>query len=212
MGGVDDREPVPALGLEELEDGVARLRVDPDRRLVAQEVAWLVQQARDDIEAPLHSAGIILHPPLPAIPEADGLQEHACPLADLPRLHPVDAAEDAEVLQGAELRIERDRLRHEAQSEARDGAMPTRQLPPDPDGAGVGREDPGKHVHERGLAGAVRPEQAEEQALGNLQADLSQGLDAAEAFADPGDLNHRPLRLAPGDGRKPIFRPLQKAA
>ena len=59
---------------EVVEDGVAALRVDADRRLVEQQDVGIVQQARGEIQPPLHPAAECLHPVARAIGEADQRQ------------------------------------------------------------------------------------------------------------------------------------------
>jgi hypothetical protein len=64
-------------------------------------------------------------------------------------------------------------------------------------------EDPDQHLHRRRLAGAVRPQVAEQLALLDAKGDVTHGLDGApaapeaavaqdELFAKPLDLDHPP--------------------
>src|SRR5437588_834816 len=67
-------------------------------------------------------------------------------------------------------------------------------------GSPVGLVDPGDAVEERGLAGAVRPDEPDDLPLADVEVDTFQGLEAAEPDGDvPGfeDLRHGavPLRL-----------------
>ena len=55
VGRVDERLAAPAQRLEVVEDGVAALRVDADRRLVEIR-SGVVEQRRGDVEPPLHAA------------------------------------------------------------------------------------------------------------------------------------------------------------
>src|SRR5205814_1237251 len=51
-------------------------------------------------------------------------------------------------------------------------------------GLGIGADQSGDDVDQRGLAGAVRPEQPEELALIDLEADAGKGAQHAEALLD----------------------------
>ena len=58
------------------------------------------------------------------------------------------------------------------------------------EGAAVGRVQAGHHVEEGGLAGAVGADQAVDLAALDGDADVGQGLQAAEALGDAGDLEN----------------------
>ena len=59
------------------------------------------------------------------------------------------------------------------------------------DRSGVGREHAGDHVEQRGLAGAVRPDDRENAALGHLEADPVDRDQAAEPLAHAIDRQQR---------------------
>src|SRR6185312_14287306 len=61
MCRVDDGHPGAVQLAEQLEDGVARLGIDPNRRLVAEEHARTVEQRGGDVEPPHHAPGERLH-------------------------------------------------------------------------------------------------------------------------------------------------------
>ena len=72
---------------------------------------------------------------------------------------------------------------------------PVRRLPADlpplePDGAAVGHERPGQHVEDGALARAVGADQAEDLALGDLERDVVDGGEAAEALGESSDAQH----------------------
>jgi hypothetical protein len=53
-----------------------------------------------------------------------------------------------------------------------------------PSRAAGGLDEPGHQVDGRGLAGAVRPDEAQQLALGQLEAEVVDGKDAAEALEE----------------------------
>ena len=56
---------------------------------------------------------------------------------------------------------------------------PSMRLPLEGDAAGARRDEPGDRVHQRGLAGAVRPEHGDDLALAHVQRRLPQHLEVA---------------------------------
>src|SRR5918992_1225417 len=83
-----------------------------------------------------------------------------------------EIGEEADVLEGAR----NTRRRHMVRLE------PGKLAPGEAEGAGIGGIDPRQDVEERGLAGAVRPDQAVDLACGNGKRDIVQSLNAAEAL------------------------------
>ena len=115
VGRVDDREAPAVEVLEVVEDRVPRLRVDADRGLVAEEELRPVKERRGQVQAPLHAAGEVLHDVPPAVGELDGLERVVDPLAELLPTEAVELAEDPQVSLRAQVRVEGDVLRHEAE-------------------------------------------------------------------------------------------------
>ncbi len=114
MGRVNDRH---ALGVElfhEFEDGVSRLRVDADGRLVAEQKPRTMQNGGDDVEPAAHSAGVGLHFVAATILELRGEQAFLDPLAQERAAQAVEFAEKAEIFLAAQFVIKRERLRDEA--------------------------------------------------------------------------------------------------
>ncbi len=71
------------------------------------------------------------------------------------------------------------------------------------DGAGVGREDAGDHVEDRGLARAVGSDQGVDGASRNAETHVVHGAQAAEALADIGELESCAAHF--GRSAKPSF-------
>ena len=73
------------------------------------------------------------------------------------------------------------------------------------DGAAVGREQAGDQIEQRGLAGAVRPDQGVDFAGADLQARIGHGANAAEGLRDAAHLEHgavEPFRQQEGRQRQ----------
>jgi hypothetical protein len=98
--------------------------------------------------------------------------------------HGIEAAHD---LEGA----------RDAEPRAGDRPQARDPLAVEPDLARIGRDLAGDAVEQRGLAGAVRTDQAQDLALGDAEADLDIGGDAAERLGDPVDLKQRGHRRLP---------------
>jgi len=163
---VDDGQAGAGAGLKEVEDRVARLGIDADGGLVAEEELRLVEQRGDEIEAALHAPGKRLHGIAAAVGKLDRLEGGGDAGLEFASAETVERAEEAEILLGAEVLVERDRLGHEAEG----GAVGER-LAVEGDGAAVGLAQPGDEGHEGRLAGAVRTKEAEEFAAGDVDRD-----------------------------------------
>ena len=75
------------------------------------------------------------------------------------------------------------------------GSRLTTSWPITAERAGVGRARPARIRNQRGLAGAVGAEQAEELALGDLQRNAGERLQAAETLDDLLNGNGEPMAL-----------------
>src|ERR1043166_1081611 len=105
--------------------------------------------------------------------------DDAGPGARVPADHHVlerrKVGEQADVLEGARDAGDRHLM----------GRQPAQRLVVEREAPAVGRVDPGEHVEERGLAGAVGADQAEDFPGRDLERHFAQRLHAAEALADP---------------------------
>src|ERR1700733_823944 len=64
----------------------------------------------------------------------------------------------------------------------------------------IGLQQPNEHVEKRCFAGAIRPDQAKDLSLGNIESDTVEGLKTAKAFGNATHLKHRLHRAALGSG------------
>ena len=102
------------------------------------------------------------------------------PVGDLAVREAVDAAVEADVLADGQVVVEREPLAHVADA-ALDLLGLRRHV--EPGGArlaGGGREEPRQHLHRRRLTRAVRAEEAEHLASGDLERDGVDGREVAE--------------------------------
>jgi hypothetical protein len=143
-----------------VEDGVARLGIDADRRFVEQHEVGIVEDRCRQVQPPLHAARIGVDQVAAALAESDELERPDDALGETRRRHPVDAAEEGQVLLGRQELVERERLRRHADAGA-NGRLPRRAQAADVDLAGRRLDDAHRHVDGRALAGAVRPQQPE---------------------------------------------------
>src|SRR5215211_2728758 len=153
-------------------------RVEPDRRLVEEHDRRVVEEAAGDVEPLLHPAGVALGALLLSPLQADELEEVIDPRANLLRRHSVELGEVAEVVVAGQPLVDAAlAAEHVADPppylarvlddvEAEHARRPLRR---DQQG------DP--HLDRRRLTGAVRPQEAEELALLDPEADASHGLD-----------------------------------
>ena len=143
---------------------LAQLHVDAGGGLVEHDHRRLVHQRLRHQHAPLHAAGERAHVGVGLGGEVEVLQHLVDPgvvaaQAEVARL-------DAQRLAHGEERVEHQLLRHHAEHAARAAVVgDARRAPMHATPPGVGARQAGDDVDQRGLAGAVRAEQAEELAL-----------------------------------------------
>ena len=197
VGGVDDGKALAVESLEVFEDGVAGLGIDADGGFVAEKELRAVEEGGDEVEAAGHAAGKVFHGLAAAVGELDGFKGGVDAGAEIGAAEAVEFAEDAEVLVGGEIGVERDVLRDEAEGEAGDGAGSGERGAVEGERAGVGRAESGDKGHRGGLARAVWAEEAEEFAAGEVEGEAVEGGERAVAFGDGAELEHvGPVKLS----------------
>ncbi len=191
------REEHGLAGGPETEDRLPQLaradRVDADRRLVEEDHGWVVEEPAGDVEPLPHAPRVALDTLLLAAVEPDQLEQlsDARPLAVR-----IDAVQLGEVAQVVE--------RREPLVEPAVAAEDIADALPDPprildDVASEhprlprrGDQERDQHLDRRGLARAVRAEQAEELALLDREADAAHRLHLERASAERA--GRRPVR------------------
>ncbi len=166
VGGVDDGAALIAQGADDVEDGVAGLRVDAGGRLIEQDERGIVDERGGEVEASLHAAGVFLDAVACAIGEANAGEETLGTLATEGTVELVEGGEEVEVLDGGEFIVKREGLGGDADSSA-DGGIERGTRGVEIDGARIWLEQADGDADRRGLACAVRAEEAEDRALGH---------------------------------------------
>src|SRR5215831_995352 len=170
-----------------------------------QAIGWLVQdhqagavhQRLDQDHLALVAAGVL--------PELAGRVE-VQPLYQLPEVRLVDApAQVAQVLEdlaAGEFGVQRGLARRVADEPLDRQRLPPAVQPGDPGHTGVGAEQRHEQPDRRGLAGAVRAEEAEHLALPHLERDVDDPSGAAIALGETLNLHDRRHRIRPSSANR----------
>src|SRR5450432_2042628 len=161
MGRVNDRHAIGVELPDKFENGVPRLRIDTNRRLIAEQEPRAMQNCRHDVKTATHAAGECLHLVVAALQQLRCTQTLRDSLTQERAAQSVQSTEQAEVFLRAQLLIKRDRLRHEAQLGAEIAPIDGKLLAVKNNLAPVGGTDSRHDRHQRALAGAVGSEQSE---------------------------------------------------
>ena len=162
LRGEEERHAVLAVELLDVApQRVAADRVEPARRLVEEHDARPVYERRGEVEAALHPAGVRPDAPVRGVLEVDDGEQlgHAC--LDPGARHAVQAAlQRQQLAPGLEV-VEARFLQRDADASPHLGRVALHVEAVDVGAAGGGAQQRGEHADRRGLAGAVRPEEAE---------------------------------------------------
>ncbi len=187
MGGQHHRVALLVEARDELPQGLAQFDVDPGGRLVEHDHGRFVDQGLGHQHAPLHAAGEGAHIHVRLVGQVEVFHHLVDPLvvvfqAEVARLQ-------AQGFAHREEGVEHQLLRHHAELAARLAEVAGHVVAVDRHAARIGPDQAGDDGDQRGLAGTVRPEQAEELAFFNAQGNAAQGLQGLVAFLDIGDLD-----------------------
>src|SRR5439155_5718475 len=167
--------------IDQAPEMAARQRVHAAGRLVQKEDARLVQDRAAEREPLPPAAGEIARERLFASGEAGHVDDEASPLRQPRVVEAVDAAEESDVLIDRQQLVEREALRHVSDApfdafgilrdvHATHGRVARRR-----------REEAAEHPDRRGLPRAVAAEKAEDLPLADVERDVADGDEAAEA-------------------------------
>ncbi len=162
---------------QELDGG----RVEAGEGLVEHEHVGLVDHGRRQLHPLGHAAGQVLDLVLGAVGEAEPLEEVARVGLAGRLVEAVEARDPREQVEHAHVSVQAALLRHVAPRAAvvfGRGTVAPRH------GAGVRLQDAEQDAHQRGLAGAVGPEQPDDPARGHVEVDALQHDAVAEPLAD----------------------------
>src|SRR5256885_5285756 len=159
-----------------------------DRRLVKEHDRRVVQEPAGDVQALAHTARVALAPLLLASGQPDELEQLGDPRALLLRRHRVELGEVAEVVETGEALVEPALAAEDVADPLAHLARVLDHVEPEHARRARGRDQQRDQHLDRGrLAGAVRSEEAEELALGDLEGDAPHRLDLERPAAeDPG--------------------------
>ena len=170
-----------AQAFQHVVDLLAALRVHTDGGLVQQHELRLVQHAAGEVQPALHAAGELLHHAGRALGEPGPLQRPRCTFVQFLPLEPVHAPERLQVLARIQQRVERVLLWNDAQFGARLAGC--EHMPEQRHRAAVQAHAAGDGADQRGLAGAIRPQQSQHLALAERERHAVERARGAEALA-----------------------------
>ena len=177
----------------------AGLRVQPGGRLVEEHQARLVDEAHGDVEPSPLPAGHRLRLPVPQAVQLQLVEQLLAPPPSVDRGHPVEHPVVHHLVAGPRGAAGGTALRHVADAPAHLLRLADHVVAGHRRGA-RGRPQQGReHPQRRGLAGAVRAEEADHLALGHVEVDAVDGADLRlrppllrlEGLDQPAGVDHR---------------------
>jgi hypothetical protein len=141
---------------------LARLRVEADRGLVHQEHRRPVQTRPHQLHLAAVATREFAHLAVEFAAQAQALAIGGHALLRERARQPVQVGLEEQVAPHAQVEIERDLLEHHADVAQRRGGGMAQRMAGHLDLALVGREEPGEHLEQGGLAGPVRAQQRDE--------------------------------------------------
>ena len=201
----DDRRPLAFANLAEILPQIAAgAGVEAGAWFVEQQQSRAVEHALGKFDAAPHAARERFDQIVRPIGEADGGEELVAARRQFARREAVQAAVVAEVLGDRQLLVEARRLEDDAELTANGGRFETKVVAEDRDLALLERNERRQQTEERRLAAAVRAEEGEDFALGDIEREIVDGETVAVAVGNVvgGDGGHRVNVDARGGQRK----------
>ncbi|MNT03907.1 hypothetical protein D3C72_1384640 [compost metagenome] len=185
--GQDDRVTFLVQARDELPERLAQLHVHAGGRLIEHDHGRPVHQRLRHQHAPLHAAGQLAHVGVRLAGEVQVGHDFVDPVvvarqAEIARLQP-------QRLPNREKRIENQFLGHHAEHAARHAVVVHHIVPEHAHAARIGAVQAREDRDQRGLAGTVGTEQAEELAALDGETDTLERLQVAVALADIGNFD-----------------------
>ena len=187
MRGDEHRQPARRELVNLLPKFAPRLRVHARRRFVEQQQLRLVNQTRREREALFPATGKRAGQLLAPLDHAEAFQTFFH--GSLALRHFVEPRDEIQIFLDAQIFVERKFLRHVANAFFYLGALGTKIQTEATAFAAVGREQAAKHPQERGLAAAVRAEEAVNLAGPHLHGDVIDDRACAEFFRHAANVN-----------------------
>ena len=174
---------------QHLPDRDARHRVETGGRLVQKEDAGFVHEPAGDLDPASHPARQVLDLLVGPLGELDCVEELGNESRAAFARDAVELRVDQEVLAHAQLDVARHRLRNHADRPPHVVGLPQDVEAVDERRPRRRREQRRQHPDERGLAGAVRAEQAEDFPFFDVEAHALDGGEVAEALDEIADFD-----------------------
>ena len=187
VSGVEQRLAAAFQLLEILEDGIARLGVNADGGLVEQNQLRIVQQRAGNIQPAFHAAAEPLDPIVAAVFQPHERQRILGSMCKLLARQAVEAAEQLEIRPGRQLVVERQFLGHQPHASLQVIRVLMHGLPPKRHGTFIGSRESAHDGQRGGLAGPIRPQQAEGFTGTYLERHVIDGDPVAETFLEVSD-------------------------
>src|ERR687887_250887 len=191
VGGEQDRLAEVPQALDQLPGAPAGRRVEAGGRLVQEDQVGVADDAEGEVQAALLAAGERLYPRPALVAETDQVDH----LADVAGAGVV-AAEQADGLLDGQLAVEAGRLQHDADALAEVPLAALRVVAEHLDLAAAALAVALQDLDGGRLAGAVRAEEGEALALGDLEVDAAHGFQLAVALAEAGRPEPEQVRAA----------------
>ena len=197
LGRQQDRRAGVDQFLDEAPDVVACTRIKPRRRLVEEQHGRTGDQARTDVKAPPHPAGVRPDQPVGGLGQGKALEHVLGAAAVLALLEVVPEPDELEILAAGEQLIDRGVLAGEPDHRAQRSGVGDDVVAGDARAAAVGPQQGRQDPHQGRLAGPVGAQQGEHPALLGCKVDAGQRCRRSEAFRDGLHLDHRSGHLKP---------------
>ena len=181
---------------QQLPEVVAALRIEPGRRLVEEQHRRARDEARGEIEAAAHAAGVGAHEPVGRLLEAQLREQLAGALAHDGARQVVEAADELEVGARRQQPVDGRALAGEADAGAHLGGRGDRVVAGDERAPRGRQRERGEDADGGRLARPVVAEEAEDAARGSVEARLAQRLRRRRSSCSGLRHRHRPVSMS----------------
>jgi len=185
VGGEQDRDAlIAAQPLDLLPHVGPDLGVEPGRGLVEEQDTRPVHEREPDVESPLHAAREGADDAVGRLAEAEAAEQLVDAPFELRAAHALQPAAQTQVLARRRLAVGASALGHHADAAPHLGGVRADVVAGDRRAALVGARQRREDADRRGLAGAVRPEKAEDRALLHRERQAVEGPHIARILLD----------------------------
>ena len=192
LGGQQQRGSLGHQRPDDVPHAQPRPRVQAGGRFVQEQHPRPADQARGQVQAPLHAAGVGLRGPVGRVGQPELLQQLDGPAAGLRPAQVVQPPDDLQVLPAGQLFLDGGRLPGQPDRPAHRGRLPDHVVALDHRPPPVREQQGGQDAYRGGLARAVGPEHAEHRPARHGQVDTAQRVHLPERL---GQALHQDRRL-----------------